>query len=95
MIDREAREYAGRSAQKINSRARGAITSRRTRTLARNSSITSHETCQSPRTHLSLAAGTPRHPLGEISNRIPDESEGRRPISSVRTLSRGDFEVVQ
>ena len=50
------RYYAGRSAQKINSRARGAITSHGTHTLARNSSIVSHETRQSPRTHLSLIA---------------------------------------
>ena len=51
-----AKPYAGRSAQKINSRARGAITSHGTHTLARNSSIASHETRQSPRTHLSLVA---------------------------------------
>ena len=49
---------------------------------------------QSPRTYLLLTAQTPRHPLGEISNLIPDDSEGRQSVASACTLSRGGFEVI-
>ena len=55
----------------------------------------SHETRKLHRTKpVSHLARAPRHPLGEISDLSPDESEGRRSISSVCTLSRGGFQVI-
>ena len=86
--------YDVQSAQKII-RARDAITTHGTHTLARVSLITSHETPRSPRTfrfacrtYPPLTARTPRLLLRRFSRLVPGKSEGR----SVRTLSRGDFE---
>ena len=90
----EVVNYAGRSAQKIISRAR-------CNPLAR--------TCQSPRTKLVgrlarfvLQVARISHPLhenpnsswGGISYLAPDKTKGRWFLPSVFTLSRGRFETV-